>query len=211
MQNGEKEMAEIHIVDIYNPDRQQIIHAVDILKKGGVIVYPTDTIYGLAADILNKEAVFKIFKIKKVSKQKLLSLIFSDLKGVADWALIPNGAFRLMKRVLPGPYTFILPASKGLPKSIAQNRTTMGIRVPDAEVARKLVEELGRPLLSASVPKGADDYFTDPKEIAENYSHEIDLILDGGIMPTMPSTVVDFTVDPPEILREGAGDIDALL
>lgn len=203
-------MGEIQIVDIYNPDREQIVHAVNILKNGGVIVYPTDTIYGLAADILNKEAVLKIFKIKKVSTQKLLSLIFSDLKGVADWALIPNGAFRLMRRVLPGQYTFILPASKELPKSIVQKRTTMGIRVPDSEVARRLVKELGRPLLSSSVPKGADDYFTDPNEMAERYEHEIDLILDGGIMPTLPSTVVDFTVNPPEILREGAGDIDAL-
>jgi tRNA threonylcarbamoyl adenosine modification protein (Sua5/YciO/YrdC/YwlC family) len=203
-------MAELQIVDIYYPDREQILHAVDILKNGGVIVYPTDTIYGLAADILNKEAVLKIFKIKKVSKQKLLSLIFSDLKGIADWAHIPNGAFRLMKRVLPGQYTFILPASKELPKSIVQKRTTMGVRVPDSEVVRRLVDELGRPLLSSSVPKGADDYFTDPGEIAERYNHEIDLILDGGIMPTLPSTVVDFTVDPPEILREGAGDVNVL-
>jgi tRNA threonylcarbamoyl adenosine modification protein (Sua5/YciO/YrdC/YwlC family) len=152
----------------------------------------------------------KIFKIKKISKQKLLSLIFSDLKGIAEWAHIPNGAFRLMRRVLPGQYTFILPASKELPKSIVQKRTTMGVRVPDSEVVRRLVGELGRPLLSTSVPKGADDYFTDPGEIAERYSHEIDLILDGGIMPTLPSTVVDFTVDPPEILREGAGDVNAL-
>jgi len=203
-------MAEIHIVDIYNPDRQQIIHAVDILRNGGVIVYPTDTIYGLAADVLNKEAVLKIFKIKKVSKQKLLSLIFADLKGVADWAHIPNGAFRLMKRVLPGQYTFILPASKELPKSIVQKRTTMGIRVPDSEIARRLVKELGRPLLSTSVPKGADDYFTDPLEMAERYEHEIDLILDGGIMPNLPSTVVDFSVNPPEVLREGSGDVAAL-
>ncbi|MCK5056049.1 MAG: threonylcarbamoyl-AMP synthase [Candidatus Aminicenantes bacterium] len=203
-------MAELQIVDIYYPDREQILHAVDILKNGGVIVYPTDTIYGLAADILNKEAVLKIFKIKKVSKQKLLSLIFSDLKGIADWAHIPNGAFRLMRRVLPGQYTFILPASKELPKSIVQKRTTMGVRVPDSEVVRRLIDELGRPLLSSSVPKGADDYFTDPGEIAERYNHEIDLILDGGIMPTLPSTVVDFTVDPPEILREGAGDVNAL-
>jgi len=203
-------MADHQIVDIYYPDREQILHAVDILKNGGVIVYPTDTIYGLAADILNKEAVLKIFKIKKVSKQKLLSLIFSDLKGIADWAHIPNGAFRLMRRVLPGPYTFILPASKELPKSIVQKRTTMGVRVPDSEVVHRLVEELGRPLLSTSVPKGVDDYFTDPGEIAERYNHEIDLILDGGIMPTLPSTVVDFSVDPPEILREGAGDVSAL-
>ncbi len=203
-------MAEIQVVDIYNPDREQILHAVDILKKGGVIVYPTDTIYGLAADILNKEAVLKIFKIKKVSKQKLLSLIFADFNGVADWAHVSNGAFRMMRRVLPGQYTFVLPAAKGLPKVFVQKRTTIGVRVPDSQVTRRLVEALGRPLLSTSVPKGADDFFTVPQEIAENYEHEISLIFDGGVMPNLPSTVIDFSKEPPEILREGAGDVDAL-
>jgi tRNA threonylcarbamoyl adenosine modification protein (Sua5/YciO/YrdC/YwlC family) len=120
--------------------------------------------------------------------------------------------FRVMRRVMPGKYTFILPASKEVPKNVLEKRKTLGIRVPDNEVSRLLVEELGRPLLSTSVPKGngADDFFTDPDEIAERYKYDIDLILDAGMMPNMPSTVVDFSVDPPEVIREGAGDVDAL-
>jgi len=202
--------AEIQYIDIYNPGWEQIMHAVDILQHGGVIVYPTDTIYGLAADVYSKEAIEKIFKIKKISGQKLMSFIFADFSGVADWANIPNGAFRMMRRVLPGPYTFILPAAKGIPRSLVDKRTTIGVRVPDSEVARQLVTELGRPLLSTSVPEGEDEFFTDPQEIYELFQQDIDLILDGGVMPTVPSTIVDFTVDPPEILRKGAGDVDAL-
>jgi tRNA threonylcarbamoyl adenosine modification protein (Sua5/YciO/YrdC/YwlC family) len=201
---------EVQHVYTDTPHHKQIAHAVKILKNGGVIVYPTDTIYGLAADIYNKNAIERIFKIKKVSNQKLLSLIFPDLKQIADWVHVSNGVFRVMKRALPGKYTFILPASKEVPKSLLKKRRTMGIRVPDNEVSRQLVEELGNPLVSSSVPKGEDDYFTDPEEIAEMFRYDIDLILDAGIMPNLPSTVVDFTVEPPEVLREGAGDVDAL-
>ncbi|MCP4220358.1 MAG: threonylcarbamoyl-AMP synthase [bacterium] len=201
---------EMQQVYIDTPHRKQILHAVKVLEKGGVIVYPTDTIYGLAADINNKSAVERIFKIKKVSKQKLLSFICADIQSVSNWAHIPNNVYRTMKRVLPGKYTFILSASKEVPKSILQKRKTVGIRVPESVVARRIVEELGRPMLSTSIPNEADEYFTDPEEIAERYKHEIDLILDAGIRPALPSTIVDYTVDPPEIIREGAGDIDAL-
>ena len=205
-------VVEVQKIDDYNLDKKQIVQAAEILTKGGVIVYPTDTIYGLAADILNRDAVSRIFKIKKVSKQKLLSFIFSDFKEIANWAFIPNNAYRLMRRVLPGKYTFILPASKEVPKSIIhlQKRRTVGIRVPDSLIARSLVECLGRPMLSTSVPKGRDDFFTNPLEIAEKFKHDVDLILDKGITPNIPSTVVDFTVNPPEIIREGAGDINVL-
>jgi len=202
---------EIQHIDLENPHRKQFIHASSILKSGGVIVYPTDTVYGLACDVMNKNAVARIFKIKEVSHQKLLSFIFSDLSDIAKWAHIPNNAFRIMKRALPGKFTFILPASGDVPKSILGKRRTIGVRVPDCEVARSLVEELGRPLLSASVPKGRDDYFTDPDEIAETFKNDIDLILHAGIIPNIPSTVIDFTTDPPEVIREGAGDISLIL
>lgn len=201
---------EVQKVFVDTPHRKQILHAVKILERGGVIVYPTDTIYGLGADIFNKDAVAKIFKIKQVSSQKLLSFIFADLAEIARWAHIPNNVYRVMRRVLPGKYTFILPASKEVPKGILQKRRTIGIRVPDSEVARSLVIELGRPLLSASVPRETDDFSTDPDDIAERYRYDIDLLLDAGIMPDLPSTVVDFSVEPPEIIREGAGDIAAL-
>lgn len=201
---------EIQEIHTDTPHKRQIMHAVKVLERGGVLVYPTDTIYGLACDILRKDAVEKIFKIKKVSKQKLMSLIFPDLTDIADWVHVSNQVYRVMRRVLPGKYTFILPASKEVPKAVLQKRRTLGIRVPDNEISRNLVEALGRPLLSTSVPKGEDDYFTDPMEIAERFRYEIDLILDAGVMPNLPSTVVDFTLEPPEVLREGAGDVDAL-
>ena len=204
----------VEVQEIYTetPHMRMIKHAARILEKGGVIVYPTDTIYGLAADIYNKAAIARVFKIKKVSKTKLMSLIFADLKNIGEWAHMSTPVFRVMNRVLPGKYTFILPASKMVPKNVLENRKTLGIRVPDNPVSRLLVEELGRPLLSTSVPKGdgVDDFFTDPEEIAQRYKYEIDLLLDAGMMPNVPSTVVDFSVDPPEIIREGAGDVDAL-
>lgn len=201
---------EVQKVFVDTPHRKQILHAVKILERGGVIVYPTDTIYGLGADIFHKDAVAKIFKIKQVSAHKLLSFIFADLTEISRWAHIPNNVFRIMRRVLPGKYTFILPASKEVPKGILQKRRTIGVRVPDSEVARSLVIELGRPLLSASVPKETDDFSTDPDDIAERYRYDIDLLLNAGIMPDLPSTVVDFSVEPPVIIREGAGDIAAL-
>lgn len=209
---GDDMTAEVQEIHTDTPHMRLIKHAARILEKGGVVVYPTDTIYGLAADIYNKGAITKILKIKKVSKHKLMSLIFSDLKSIGDWVHMPTPVFRVMRRVFPGKYTFILPASKEVPKNVLEKRKTLGIRVPDNEVSRSLVEELGRPLLSTSVPKGngADDFFTDPHEIAERFKYEIDLILDAGVMPNMPSTVVDFSVDPPEIIREGAGDVSIL-
>jgi tRNA threonylcarbamoyl adenosine modification protein (Sua5/YciO/YrdC/YwlC family) len=203
---------DIQKIDPYNLDQKIILLAVETLKKGGVIVYPTDTIYGLAADILNREAVSRIFKIKKVSKQKLLSFIFADFSDIADWAHIPNNAYRIMRRVLPGKYTFILPASSEVPRSLLhlQKRRTVGIRMPDSPVARSLVKVLGRPMLSTSVPKGSDDFFTNPQEIADQFKYDLDLILDSGITPNIPSTVIDFSVKPPEVLRHGAGSIEEL-
>ena len=193
--------------DEYNVNKSRILRQI---KEGAVFIHPTDTIYGLGADILNKQAIEKILKIKKASKNKLLSFICKDLQNISKWGHISNKAFRIMRRTLPGPYTFILPASNEVPKNILQKRRTVGIRIPNSEVAHCIVEELGRPLLSTSIPKGEEEFFTDPEEIAELYKYEIDLILDAGIMPTKPSTIVDFSIDPPEIIREGAGDIKVL-
>ncbi len=197
-------------VDMENNHRKQFIHVVNILKEGGIIVYPTDTIYGLACDVMNRDAIQKISRIKKVAKNKLMSFIFSDIGEIADWAHIPNNAFRIMKRVLPGKYTFILPASKSVPKSLIEKRRTIGVRIPDCEVPRILVEELGRPLLSTSIPKGVDDFFSDPNEIEINFRHDIDLILNAGTTLNNPSTVVDFSVEPPVVIREGAGDLEKI-
>ena len=202
--------AEIQVVDLYSPHAKLILHAVKILKEGGVIIYPTDTIYGMAVDIRHKAAIERLFKIKQMDRHKLLSFVCSDLQTVSQWAFISNSAFRVMRRVLPGPYTFILPASKGVPRAILAKRQTVGIRIPDSPVALQLVEELGAPLLSTSVPRGADDFHTDLGEISAAYSERVDLILNAGELIDIPSTIVDFTAEPPTILREGAGDIASL-
>jgi len=202
-------MAEIIKVFIDTPHQRVINKAVDCIKNGGIIVYPTDTIYGLAADLYNKKAMEKIQKIKK-SPSKLLSFILPDLKDISTYANVPDYAYKSMRRVTPGPYTFILNATKKVPKLLLFNRKTVGIRIPDAPFALKLLEELGNPLLSTSVPLEENGYHTDPYEIKEKYDNEIDLILDAGVMFNNPSTIVDFTGDEASIIREGAGDTDAL-
>lgn len=203
--------AEIQSIDQYVPDYALIRHAVTVLKNGGVIIYPTDTIYGMAVDIRRKAAIERLFKIKQMDRHKLLSFICNDLQTVSQWAFISNAAFRIMHRVLPGPYTFILPASKEVPKTILDKRQTVGIRIPDSAVALRLVEELGNPLLSTSVPLGPDGFHTDLAEITRGFGEKVDLILNAGDLIDTPSTVVDFTTDPPVIIREGAGDIEPLL
>ena len=193
-----------------NPQTRLIKQAAGVLAQGGVIVYPTDTIYGLGVDLFNKQAMEKVLRIKKASKHKLLSFICTDLKDVSEWAIIPNEAYKIMRRVLPGPYTFILKSGRNTPKILLQKRKTVGVRIPDSIVAHSITSELGRPILSTSVPLGDDGYYTDPQEIAEYFCNEIDLILDAGVMFNQPSTIVDFSADEPKIIRQGLGDINAL-
>jgi len=202
----------VEIFEIYpeSPHQRIINKAVEVIKKGGIIVYPTDTIYGLGADLYNKKAMEKVKRIKKMALTKPLSFIMHDLKDISIYAIVPDYAYKVMRRVTPGSYTFVLPATKAVPKLMLHNRKTVGIRIPNALYAQELVKELGHPLLSTSVPLGEDGYHTDPQEIAENFGNEIDLILDAGVMFNNPSTIVDFTGDVPEIIREGSGDIDAL-
>lgn len=201
---------EIQSIDLNYPHSRLLRRAVQILEKGGIVVYPTDTIYGLGADLLNKKALERIFKIKKTSKHKLLSFICPDLKNISEWAFLPNYAYRIMRRVTPGKYTFILKASPQIPKILLQKRQTVGIRIPDSPVAIGLALELGRPLLSTSVPMGEDGFHSDPLEIAARFRFDIDLILDAGVLSNQPSTIVDFTGDTPQILREGSGDVNLL-
>lgn len=201
---------EIQKIYLENPQQRLLKRAVDVLHNGGIVVYPTDTIYGLGADLNNKEAMERIFRIKKVSTHKFLSFICPDLKDISQYAVVPDYAYRIMRCVVPGHYTFVLRASRQIPKILLHHQKTVGIRIPDCKVAIMLTQLLGRPILSASVPQGTDGYFTNPEEIAENYRYEIDLILDAGVMFNQPSTIVDFTGDEPQILREGSGDINAL-
>ena len=202
----------VEVMKVYpdHPHQRVIKKAVEIIKSGGLVVYPTDTIYGLGGDLYNKSAIERILRIKKASSHKLLSFMCSDLKEVSQWAVVSDEAYKIMRRVLPGPYTFVLRASRQAPKAILQKRKTVGIRIPDSRVVLELVRELGHPILSSSVPQGTDGYYTDPAEIAERFKNEIELIMDAGVMFNQPSTIVDFSGDEPEVIREGAGDVAAL-
>ena len=201
----------IQKVYLDHPPKRILEQAVTILKKGGVIVYPTDTIYGLGADLYNKKAMERIIRIKGSPSKKLLSFILPDLKQIADYAIVPDFAFKIIRRVTPGRYTFVLNATREVPKILLEKRKTVGIRIPDSPLANQLVELLGHPILSTSVPTDEQEGFhTDPLEIADRFNHEIDMILDAGVLFNQPSTVVDFTDDKPLILRAGSGNIDAL-
>ena len=196
---------EIQKIDLEHPHRRLLQHSARILAEGGLIVYPTDTIYGLGADLFNKGAMERIFRLKKTSRQKLLSFICPDLAAVAAWAYVPTSAYRILRRVTPGKYTFVLRASKEVPKVLLQKRPTVGVRIPDSAVALGLARELGRPLLSTSVPQGEDDFYTDPQAIAETFRYDIDLVLDAGVLANLPSTIIDLSGPAPVLLRAGAG------
>ncbi|MES1216701.1 MAG: L-threonylcarbamoyladenylate synthase [Bacteroidota bacterium] len=190
-----------------NPQPRQIKTVVDSLRSGGVIIYPTDTIYGLGCDIYQHKAIEKICRIKKVNPQKAqLSFVCYDLSHLSDFAKqLSTPVYRLLKEYLPGPYTFILPASKLVPKILQSKKDTIGLRIPDNNIARTIVKELGRPILSASLPGEMVEDYTDPEIMNENFSHEADIIVDGGIGSTIASTIIDCTGDEPVLIRLGAG------
>jgi tRNA threonylcarbamoyl adenosine modification protein (Sua5/YciO/YrdC/YwlC family) len=190
-----------------NPQPRQIKATVECLQRGGIIIYPTDTIYGLGCDILQHKAIEKICHIKKVdSKKAQLSFICSDLSHLSDYAKqIPTATFRLLKEYLPGPYTFILPASKMVPKILQSKKDTIGLRIPDNKIAQAIINELGRPILSASLPGEMVEDYTDPEIMYENFMNDVDIVIDGGIGGVVPSTVIDCTGSEPEVIREGLG------
>ena len=193
-----------------NPDQRYIDLAISKLSNGGVICYPTDTVYGLGASVKNNRAIEQINHIKRMANRKLLSLICKDLKDIANYAYVSNQAYKIMRRCLPGPYTFILPATNETPKRLFQKRRTVGIRVPDSKLCQALVKALGMPLINTSVPAGPDEILNDPYEIERRIGNDLDLIFDGGIRISKPSTVVDLTGPEPAIIREGAGEISLI-
>ena len=191
------------------PNEAEIAKAVKVLRDGGIVIYPTDTVYALGCDALNVRAVERICQIKGINPQKVnLSIICRELSWVSEYAKLSNLYFKLLKRNLPGAFTFILPTSSSLPK-IYKNRKTVGIRIPDNAITLALVEALGNPLLTTSVAIDEEEpeYGTDPELIAERYESVADLIIDGGEGGTIPSTTVDCTGDAPVILREGKGEL----
>jgi tRNA threonylcarbamoyl adenosine modification protein (Sua5/YciO/YrdC/YwlC family) len=189
------------------PQLRYINKAVSVLKEGGVIIYPTDTVYGIGCDIFNKEALERIFAIKNDSTSKLFSFVCSDLKDISKYARVSDYAYRTMKHLLPGPYTFILPAAKLVPKKLWSKRKTVGIRIPNNNITMKLVEELGNPIISTSTTNRKGEVIYDPFEIKNIFNTQVDLMLSMGPLMGEPSTVVDLSDEEPEVLREGAGDV----
>jgi tRNA threonylcarbamoyl adenosine modification protein (Sua5/YciO/YrdC/YwlC family) len=202
-------MLSVHPV---NPQGRHIGRAVEILHGGGVVIYPTDTIYGIGCSIFQAAAIERVYRIKRQERSKPFSFICSDLAHISEYARVDNPAFRLMKGLIPGPYTFILPAGrmKQIPKSMISKRKTVGIRVPDNTVCQALVRELGHPILSAGLTDDEGGVLNDPAEIAGRYGKLVDLILESGNGLLEPSTIIDLTEDAPVVVREGKGDIGFL-
>lgn len=196
-----------------NPQGRHIAHAVDILRDGGIIIYPTDTVYGMGCSIYNTDAIERVYQLKGQDRSKPFSFLCSDLSHISEFAKVSNTAFRLMKQLIPGPFTFLLPASrlKQLPKSLISKRKTVGIRVPDNKICRELVRELGHPVLNASVANGREDMLNDPELIRDLYENRTDLILAGGNSAREFSTVIDLTDDQPVIVRQGAGNVSDVI
>ncbi len=190
-----------------NPQLRFINKAVETLKNGGIVIYPTDTVYGIGCDIFDKDAIERIFHIKAESDSKLLSFVCSDLKDIARYAKVSDYAYRTMKHLLPGPYTFILPAAKLVPKKLWSNRKTVGIRVPNHAVTLRLVQELGNPIISTSATNRKGDILYHPAEIKSIFNSQVDLMLSSGSLAGHPSSVIDLSEEEPEVIREGAGDV----
>lgn len=196
-------------IDIKNPDQEIIDGAVEMLKSGKIVVYPTDTIYGIGCDILNKNAVATIQTIKNRKKQKPLSIICSDLKDISRWAVVSNNQYKILKKYLPGPYTFILKASASAPKILQDpKRKAIGIRIPDNRVCLDIVSQLGNPIVTTSVNLAGEVNYVNPNDIKKDWYGKVDLILDAGELNNEPSTIVSLVDDNIEILRQGKGIFD---
>jgi tRNA threonylcarbamoyl adenosine modification protein (Sua5/YciO/YrdC/YwlC family) len=190
-----------------NPQLRLIRRVVEVLEGGGVIGYPTDTIYGVGCDLFNPEAIRKIHQLKKLEKKKPLSFICSDLKDISRYAYVSNSTYKMMKRLLPGAYTFVLKATKLVPKIAMTQQNTVGIRIPDNKICLALVKELGHPIISTSVYKPDEGLYNDPAEIEERFGNQLNLVIDGGVIVAEHSSIIDLTDDIPKIIRKGKGDI----
>jgi len=198
-----------------NIKTNDVLSVVNCLKNGGIIIYPTDTVYALGCDITQARAIEKICKLKNIKPEKSnFSFVCSDLSHLSSFCkAIPNHVFRVMKRALPGPYTFILEANNNVPKLLKHNKKTVGIRVPDNAICRSIVELLGNPLISTSLHDTSDDileYFSDPEIIHSNYQDKVDMVIDGGFGNIYPSTIIDCSNNEFEIIREGLGSLEVL-
>jgi tRNA threonylcarbamoyl adenosine modification protein (Sua5/YciO/YrdC/YwlC family) len=198
-------------INTKNPQKRLIRKVVDVLEQGGVIGYPTDTVYGLGCDLFNPEAIEKIRRLKKADSKKPLSFICSDLKDISRYAYVSSYAYKIMKRLLPGAYTFILKATKLVPKIAQTKQKTVGIRIPDNKICLALVRELGHPIVSTSVSKSNEGLYNDPAEIEERFGKRLDLVIDGGVIVAEHSSIMDLTDDFPRVIRVGKGDVGLYL
>ena len=198
-----------------NPDPRRVRQIVEVLRNGGVIIYPTDTVYGMGCDITNQKAVEKICRIKGINPKKHnFSFVCADLSNISQYTrVITKPVFKMMKKGLPGPFTFILEASSQVPKILHSNKKTVGIRVPNHGIPRAIVEELGQPILSTSIRDEDEiiEYSTDPELIFEKYQNLVDVVIDGGYGSNMPSTILDCTGDEVVVVREGLGQLEEIL
>ncbi|CEN37577.1 L-threonylcarbamoyladenylate synthase [Capnocytophaga cynodegmi] len=200
-------------IKIYNenPNEREIAKVVQVLRSGGLVIYPTDTVYGLGCDITNTKALERIAKIKGIKLEKAnFSFICPDLSNLSDYVKqIDTSTFKILKRALPGPYTFILPGNNNLPSAFKKKKT-VGIRIPDNNIARIIVERLGNPIVSTSIRDEDDviEYTTDPELIFEKWQNKVDVVIDGGYSDNMASTVIDLSDSEPVIVREGKGSTD---
>lgn len=199
------------LVKIYpeNPNPKEVRRVVDVLKSGGIIIYPTDTVYGMGCDITHAKAVEKIARIRNVQVEKSnFSFITSDLSHLSEFSKpVSNSVFKILKRNLPGPFTFILNANSNVPKHFKGKKKTVGVRIPDNSIILEIVRELGNPIMSTSIHDEDEiiEYSTDPELIHEKFEDLVDLVIDGGYGGNVPSTIVDFTGDTPVIIRQGKG------
>lgn len=207
--------AELLKIHPENPELRKIEKVVEILRKGGVVIYPTDTVYGLGCDIFNQEAIERVCRIKGMDCEKnSLSFICYDLSHISEYVKsLSTPVFKLMKKTLPGPYTYILNANSRVPKTISLKRKTVGIRIPDNNIARLLVKQLGNPIITTSIHDDDQvvEYSTDPELIYEKFKGMVDVVIDGGFGKNVASTVVDFTNGEMEIVREGLGDLEPFM
>jgi tRNA threonylcarbamoyl adenosine modification protein (Sua5/YciO/YrdC/YwlC family) len=201
----EKRRMERIQINPINPQGRFIDRAVDFLRNGGLLIYPTDTVYGLGCDLFNKRSIEKIYQLKGRKKKGLLSFICADLKNIAKYAQVSTPVYKIMRHLLPGPYTFILPATRLVPKILLEKRKTVGIRVPDNIICQTLLHRFDNPIISTSARLAGQDYLNDPVDIEAVFQHTVDFFLDSGIGGVEQSTVIDLCESTPRLIRQGKG------
>ena len=192
-----------------NPQKRHILRVVEALQAGELIAYPTDSTYGIGCDLLNRRAIEKIYTLKKRDRKKPVSILCADIKELSQYAVISNAAYRILRRQLPGPYTFILPATPLVPKIMLTPRKTIGARIPDTRIVQEIVEAMGQPLISTSATLEDGTILNDPYDIEQRYRGKIDIVIEGSC-PGEPSSIIDFTLEEPTVIRQGCGDLSWL-